>query len=477
MPPADYFSQDPRFPTRTVVAALFITAFLGYLNETLLNVALSTLMVEFAITRQTVQWIATGFLLVMGAFAPLTASILQWFSTRTMALMTLAIFLAGSLICAFALNFPMLLAGRLVQALAAACSVPLLINAILVIFPPGQRGRAMSLVAVIFTVAPAIGPTLSGIIVDTLGWRFLFLVTTPFVLLAMAMIALTLRHNLMRITRPRIDVVSVLLSILGFGGLVYACSQFSEMSWKAFVGLLLVAVGLILAFIRRQFRLTIPLLDLSILKIKQFRYTMVVLFIAYFLFLGLELLLPMYSQQVLLFSATLTGFVLLPASITEAVSSPIFGFLLDKKGGRPVLMSAAVLMATAMGLLWLSIGANTAAWLLASIVALFGVAVASAITGETHGLNHLPTHQNPHGTAMIGTLMPVSGALGIAFFVGVTRLGEQWSNQTTPVLAMLDGVQLAVGLGALLTLAGLLYASKIRTEYDLNTARRGAAHG
>ncbi|TCP97307.1 DHA2 family lincomycin resistance protein-like MFS transporter [Cricetibacter osteomyelitidis] len=462
-----YFSQQSDFPTKTVVAALFITAFLGYLNETLLNVALSTLMTEFTVSKQDIQWLATGFLLVMGAFSPLTAAVLQWFKTKTMTLLTLGIFLLGSLICAAAVNFPMLLGGRLIQALAAALSMPLLINAILVIFPPQQRGRAMSLVAVIFTVAPAIGPTLSGVIVDQLGWRYLFLATVPLVLAAMLMIVLTLKHNLMEITRPPIDSLSALLSILGFGGLVYAASQFAELPPVVFATLLAISIGLIALFVRRQYRLKTPLLDLSVLGVKQFRYAIIILFIAYFLFLGLELLLPMYSQQVLLLSATITGLVLLPASIAEAAFAPIFGVILDKKGGRPILLLGAAIMAGSMAGLWWLIGAETSPYWLAAVFALFAVSVSAAVTGETHGLNHLSTTQNPHGTAIIGMLMPIAGALGVAFFIGITQLGEQLSA-ADPQSAMLNGFKLAVGLGAILTLTAFFSAMKIHTEYKLD---------
>ncbi|PJG82277.1 MFS transporter [Caviibacterium pharyngocola] len=468
-----YFSQDPNFPTKTVVSALFIAAFLGYLNETLLNVALTTLMHEFAVSKQSIQWMTTGFFLVMGAFTPLTASILLWFKTKTMALLTLGIFLLGSLICAFAVNFPMLLGGRLIQALSAACAVPLLINAILAIFPPEKRGRAMSLVMVIFTVAPAIGPTLSGIIVDTLGWRYLFLATVPFVLLAMLMIAFTLKHNLMEQTRPKIDVISVLQSFIGFGSLVYTTSQFTQLALWQFVGLLVLAVSFIAFFAKRQFSLGTPLLDLRVFKVAQFRYSMIIVFFAYALFMGLEFLLPMYMQQVLLFSATVTGFVLMPASIAEAVFAPIFGTILDKKGGRPVLLISGVVMSLAMSLLWLLITENTAEAVLACIFALFAVSVSAAATGETHGLNHLSKAQNPHGTAIAGMIMPISGALGVAFFIGVVQIGEQISTKPTALLTMLDGVQLSIGISVIFAFIVLFLATKIRTLYDLNGEKNG----
>ncbi|MDO4997425.1 MAG: DHA2 family efflux MFS transporter permease subunit [Neisseria sp.] len=467
----EYFSQDPNFPTKTVVAALFISAFLGYLNETLLNVALSKLMSEFAISKQQVQWLATGFLLIMGAFSPITANLLQWFRTKTMALLTLGIFLFGSLICASAVNFPMLLAGRIIQALAAAMSVPLLINAIMMIFPPEKRGRAMSLVVVIFTAAPAIGPTLSGIIVDSLGWRYLFLATVPLVLLAMGLIAWKLQHNLVEITRPKIDALSILLSLLGFGSLVYAASQFNDLSLFMILGLLAFSALAITLFVRRQLCLDTPLLDLRIFGVAQFRHAVCIFALACFLFLGLELLLPMYSQQVLMFSATVTGFVLLPASISEAIFAPIFGTLLDKKGGRPVLLICGIVMTLSMLTLWLLLGDNTPAWAIAAAFALFVVAVSAAITGKTHALNHLTAEQNPHGTAVLGMTMPIAGALGVAFFVGITNVGEQISSQIKPHLAMLEGVKLSLGIGVFLAILVLLISLKIRTLYALNGAK------
>ena len=161
----EYFSDNPQFPTKTIIATLFIGAFFGYLNDTLLNVALTPIMKDFGVDKTTVQWLTTGFLLVMGAFTPITANLIQWLPTKKMLLLTQATFLLGSLICAFAPVFPLLIAGRMVQAVSAAFFVPLLFNGVMAIYPPQKRGTAMGVITMMFTVAPALGPTLSGIII------------------------------------------------------------------------------------------------------------------------------------------------------------------------------------------------------------------------------------------------------------------------------------------------------------------------
>lgn len=181
----EYFSDNPKFPAKTIIATLFIGAFFGYLNDTLLNVALTPIMKDFGVNKTTVQWLTTGFLLVMGAFTPITANLIQWLDTKKMLLLTQATFLLGSLICAFAPVFPLLIAGRMVQAVSAAFFVPLLFNGVMAIYPPQKRGTAMGVITMMFTVAPALGPTLSGIIIDHTHWRFLFGLTIPFMLAAM----------------------------------------------------------------------------------------------------------------------------------------------------------------------------------------------------------------------------------------------------------------------------------------------------
>ncbi len=467
----EFFSEKPGFPTKTVVFTVFIGAFFGFLNETLLNVALTTLMHEFAVSKTTVQWISTGFLLVMGAFTPITANIIQWFTTRTMLMITLTVFLIGSLMAAFAPNFGLLLAGRMVQAVSAAFTVPVLFNTILLIYPPERRGVVMGFVTMMFVVAPAIGPTLSGVIVDHLGWRYLFLFTVPFILLAMVLTMVFLKENLQPLNRPKLDIPSALLSVFGFGGLVYAASNFTALGAPAAFGMAGIAVLLLYVFARRQNRLAVPLVDLKVLRYQQYRTAVTVLAAAMFAFIGMELVVPMYLQQVVLLSATVTGLVLLPGSVLQAVISPLVGAMLDRKGVRSIALPGAGLLLAVFAMMLLFFHQNSAAWLITVVFALLPAAAAMLVTAETHGLNALPKPMYPHGTAIITTVNPIAGALGAAFFVGVMQIGERYalsglekasSLQTSE--ALMNGVRWSFGAGVLVAVSVGYFVLKFRNH-------------
>ncbi|AUI66864.1 MULTISPECIES: DHA2 family efflux MFS transporter permease subunit [Glaesserella] len=462
----EYFSERPDFPTKTIVFTVFIGAFFGYLNETLLNVALSTLMQEFAVSKTTVQWISTGFLLVMGAFTPITANVIQWFSTRTMLLITLAVFLSGSLMAAFAPTFPVLLAGRMVQAVSAAFTVPVLFNVILLIYPPHRRGVVMGLVTMMFIVAPAIGPTLSGIIVDHFGWRYLFLFTVPFIGLAMILTTLFIKENLQPITKPSIDVPSALMSIFGFGGLVYASSNFATLGVIGAAAMALVSGLILWAFAKRQSQLAEPLVDLSLLNVKQFRYAVCVLALLMMAFIGAELAVPIYLQQVVMLSATTTGLVLFPASVLQAILAPLAGHWLDKKGVRGLAWTGAIMLLTSfIAMLWL-FREESSIWLLTTVFALLPASAALLMTAETHGLNALPKESYPHGTAIISTVNPIAGALGAAMFVGLTQAGESvaLANADNARSALMSGVNWAFMAGIVLAVLVMLCVRHFRNH-------------
>src|SRR5690625_1184989 len=223
----EFLVEDPNVKTLPIMISLIIGAFFAVLNETLLNIALTTLMSEFQITLPTVQWMATGFMLVMGIVIPISAILVQWFTTRQLFLGVMITFTIGTIICALAPNFPILLTGRLIQAIGTGLLMPVIFNVFLLLYTPHRRGIIMGLVCLVFMFAPAIGPTLSGVIVEFLGWRYLFITVIPFALFSIVF-AHKFLINVSEVTKPKVDVVSLLLSTIGFGTLIYGFSSAGE---------------------------------------------------------------------------------------------------------------------------------------------------------------------------------------------------------------------------------------------------------
>ncbi|HLQ72430.1 MAG TPA: MFS transporter, partial [Bacillota bacterium] len=252
-----------------IMLSLIIGAFFAILNETLLNIALTTLMKEFDITVTTVQWMATGFMLVMGIVVPISALLLQWFTTRQMFLGTMIIFTIGTIICASAPIFPVLLIGRMLQAIGTGLLTPIIFNTFLLIYPPAKRGAVMGIVGLVIMFAPAIGPTLSGIIVEHLGWRFLFITVIPFAIFSI-LFGYKYLINVSEVTKPKIDFLSLVYSTIGFGGVVFGFSSAGEheegfLAPVVFIPILIGLLALIL-FTLRQLKLEEPILDMRVFR-------------------------------------------------------------------------------------------------------------------------------------------------------------------------------------------------------------------
>src|SRR5690625_4741747 len=227
----EFLANDPNVKTLPIMLSLIIGAFFAILNETLLNIALTTLMEQFHITLPTVQWMATGFMLVMGIVIPISALLLQWFSTRQLFLGAMIVFTLGTTICAIAPNFSILLFGRLILAIGTWLLMPIIFNVFLLLYPPHKRGKIMGVVGLVIMFAPAIGPTLSGVIVGYLGWRFLFITVIPFALFSIAF-AFKFLINVTEVTKPKIDILSILCSTIGFGSIIYGFSEIGRASCR-----------------------------------------------------------------------------------------------------------------------------------------------------------------------------------------------------------------------------------------------------
>ena len=347
----EYLADNPNVKVLPIMLSLIIGAFFAILNETLLNIAMITLMEEFSISLPTVQWMATGFMLVMAIVIPVSALLLQWYTTRQLFLATMTVFTIGTIISASAPTFPILLVGRLIQAMGTGLLMPIIFNVFLLIYPPQRRGKIMGLIGLVIMFAPAIGPTLSGVIVEYLGWRYLFIIVIPFALFSI-LFGYKYLVNVSEVTKPKIDVVSIVFSTIGFGSFVYGFSAVGE-STNGFLSpnvLILIIIGVIgiVLFAMRQFKLEEPVMDLRVFKYPMFTHAVLLFLIIIMAMFASEIILPIYMQGPLALSAATAGIVLLPGTILNGIMSPFMGHLFDKFGPRVLMIPATLVLSGTM---------------------------------------------------------------------------------------------------------------------------------
>lgn len=423
----EFLADDPNVRVKPIVLALIIGAFFGFLNETLLNIAIVHIMDYFQISVTTVQWMVTGFMLVMGIVTPISAPLMQWFTTRQMFLGTMTLFTIGTVICAFAPAFSVLLVGRILQAVASGLLVPVIFNTFLLIFPPHRRGGVMGIVGLVLMFAPAIGPTLSGIIVEYLGWRFLFIAVLPFLIFSIVF-AYKYLLNVSEVTKPKIDVLSIILSTIGFGGAVFGFSLAGSENAGftdavVFIPIIAGFLSLIL-FAVRQIRLDEPLMDLNVFRYRMFTYGVILFFIIGIGMFSSEIILPLFMQSALLVSAATAGLVLLPGSLLSGLVSPLMGKLFDKYGPRKLLIPGSIVLSVTM-FLFCRLALHTPLWVIVVGYVLLMLSISAIMMpAETNGLNELPKRLYPHGTAVMSTLQPVAGAIGVSVFVSLMNIRQ-----------------------------------------------------
>ncbi|WP_145950369.1 DHA2 family efflux MFS transporter permease subunit, partial [Paenibacillus sp. Y412MC10] len=289
----------------------------------------------------TLQWLATGYMLVVGVLAPASALLVQWFTTRQMFLGAMMLFTIGTLVCSIAPEFSVLLVGRLLQAAGSGLMLPVMMNTILVLYPPEKRGAAMGSIGLVIMFAPAIGPTLSGLILDSLQWRWLFYLVLPFAIFSIVFAFIYLK-NVSQPTKPKVDVISIILSTIGFGGIVYGFSSSGEGSggWtnpQVYITVLVGAVALLL-FVLRQFKVKEPLMDLRSFRFPMFTLTALLLIIIMMTLFSSMALLPFLFQGALGMTVFASGLLMLPGSLLNGLMSPLTGKLFDKFGPRALVI-------------------------------------------------------------------------------------------------------------------------------------------
>ncbi len=459
-------ADAPTLPARdrAVIIILLIATFVVILNETIMGVALPRLMFDLRISASTAQWLSTAFMLTMAVVIPVTGFLLQRLSTRTVFLLAMTLFSLGTLLAALSGGFVPLLLARIVQAGGTAIMLPLLITTVLSLVPERGRGAIMGQVSIVISVAPAIGPTISGLILQALSWRFMFLFVLPIALGVLIYGARTLR-NVGTPRRLSLDLISVPLSALGFGGLVFALSKFGEGglgNLAVSVPLLVGGISLI-AFLWRQAALSRhgePLLDLQAFRIPMFTLGVGLMVIAMMALFGVLILLPLYLQNLRGLSTLQTGLLLLPGGLLSGLLAPSIGKLYDRIGPRPLVVPGTLLMTlTLFGLG--RIDTSTPIWTLLALHLSLSVGLALLFTPVyTSALGPLPPELYSHGSAILSTLQQVAGAAGTALLVTLMygRAASMTAQGAAPIAAQVSGLHLAFTVSAMIAAVAVVLA-------------------
>ncbi|WP_081092296.1 DHA2 family efflux MFS transporter permease subunit [Peribacillus simplex] len=412
--------MNKQVKTGPIMAALLVAGFVGLFSETALNIALGELSHIFDVDATTIQWLATGYFLTLGILVPVTGILMQKFTTRQMFMASLFFSIVGTIVAAVAPEFSVLLAARVIQAAGLAIILPLTQNVIFTIFPPHKRGGAMGIMGLVILAGPAFGPTLAGMILDTLSWHFIFWFTLPFLLFSL-IFGYIFIPNVNEIRTVTIDFLSVVLSTIGFGGIVYGVSAGGDLGWAntTVMGTIIVGIIALVLFAFRQTKMENPLLNLQAFKYPLFVLGLVMNMITFFNMLSMLVVLPMYMQMALIVSAFATGLIMLPGSLLNCVFAPIIGRLFDKYGPRAIIMPGTILVAIGYGL-YAMYGTETALWIVAvtHIVMMLGIGMVLASV-QTNTLNALPRQFYPDGIAITQTSQQVSGAIGIAVMISL----------------------------------------------------------
>ncbi|MEU5467978.1 MDR family MFS transporter [Kocuria salsicia] len=475
--------------TTATIAVLLVAAFVVILNETVLNVALPHIMADMAVSAATVQWVTTSFMLTMAVVIPTTGFLLQRFGTRTVFALAMGSFSLGTLLAALTPSFGVLILARVVQAFGSAIMLPLLMTTILMLVPRQRRGVVMGNVSIVISVAPALGPTLSGVILAHFPWRTIFWFVLPISLLALVIGLVRLKDVSERGTLT-LDLVSVALSVVGFGSLVQGLSAVGaagsetggHTSWLSStaggITVLVLGVVLVALFVWRQLvlqRRDEPFLDMRTFRHRDFTVSVAVLALGMMTLFGGVIVLPLYLQTGRGLDTLETGLILLPGGLVMGLLGPVVGRLFDAWGPRPLSVPGAALLALVM-FGFSRLQADTPVWWIVTLQIAMSVGLALIFTPAfTAGLNPLPPHLYSHGSATLSTLQQVAGGAGTALLVGVLQAGTVVSRRAdgSTVTDSIPGVHAAFVTATVIAVAVMVLTCFMRRGEHTGLSRTG----
>lgn len=453
------------------IVACGIMSFAGVVVETAMNVAFPTLMREFSVDTATVQWVTTAYLLVLTCIVPISAFLKRRFRMKSLFVVAICLFIAGTVICAVAPAFSFIVGGRVVQAVGTGMALPLMFNIIIEQAPLDRIGFMMGLGTLITAMAPAVGPSFGGFVIGLWGWRMIFVVLLPFLVAAFAVGVLTIRQS--SETSPvRFDVRQFLLLSAAFICLVFATSSASTAGWASVqvIGLLVAFVVFLVAFCVLSGRSSQPLIHVGIFRSRPFALSTLYVVLLQMIVLGLGYLIPYYGQVVLHLSEFDAGCLLVPGCIVGAILAPIGGRILDRLGSKRPLIFGGVVQLVAMLCFWL-FGFGEYAWVIALVYVLIPISQGFSMANSiTNGLSYLPAGSKTDGNAVFQTFQQLGGALGTA--VATSIMNSAQAADANALAGTVTGTQSAVvallvlSVIALACMLGVFAGRKAASQVD-----------
>ncbi|KMK77729.1 DHA2 family efflux MFS transporter permease subunit [Alkalihalobacillus pseudalcaliphilus] len=442
----------------TVVALLLAGSFIAILNQTLMITAIPPIIDEMGVSPNSAQWLTTVFMLVNGIMIPISAFLIERFTTRQLFMTAMSIFASGTLVAGIAPSFELLLVGRVIQSMGAGVMLPLMTTVFLLIFPMNKRGSVMGLIGLVISFAPAIGPALSGWVTGHFSWRMLFFIIFPIAVIDIIIAHFALK-NVTEVKKTKLDIASVILSSFGFGGLLYGVTNAGNFGWLAPITVITLAVGAIslTLFIKRQLQLKYPMLEFRVFKYAIFPFSVFIGSITFMSLIGVETLIPLYMQNMREFTAFEAGLAMLPGALITGLLAPIIGRIFDKVGAKWLVLPGLIIITSATVPFILIDTQTTFAYItvLYSIRMLGLVLIMMPI--QTAALNQLPKRLIPHGAAVDGTMRMTAASVGTAVLVTVmTSVGTMAEQRGTIASPDIFGVNISFTVIAILALSTLV---------------------
>lgn len=447
---------------KLMAAVLMIGSFIGLFGETALNMALTDIMEDYSIKAGTAQWLTTGYLLVLAVLVPLSAYLMRWFTTKQLISVAIIFMLIGSFLGAIAPNFSILLVGRLIQGLGTGIFLPLMFSVVLMIFPMNKRGAVMGIVGLVLTAGPALGPSIAGLIISISSWHWIFGIMIVLNLLLLIFGAPKM-ENISDLSRPKIDILSLIFSTIGFGGIVFALANLAESSITQLIVWLPLLAGIValILFILRQFKMNIPMINLRVFKHPMFSLGTALMVCNLFMILSVAILIPLYLKSVLGYAALAAGLLMLPGNFLNIVMSPVVGSSFDKVGAKIYTRIGYTLIAISALLFVLVISATTPVWQIVVLLMVFFLGISMTIMpAQTNAMNQLPPKMYADGSAAMNTLTQVAGALGTAIAITMFTKGQnkyiEENGATVPVDFLAYGVHYAFIMVLIISILSLI---------------------